>query len=196
MNHHLLTDSKGVGFGALGRLTQFEDVVTANKTQEEIEEEQLIEFDHHAEAIAVIFQGIILAGQVATTIYFLIKSRKVPEIKNAPKVIMFLVICSTCCLFSGCLVDATGVDFPQAYLIVSLSRIFDITQYGMMFRFARIQVQLKSQEENSKQIIAAITRSRRLQLFIYVILALYTIALISRATVYSLQLKDDFSKEF
>ena len=119
-----------------------------------------------------------------------------PEIKYAPKVIMFLVICSNCCLFSGCLIDATGVDFPEAYLIVSLSRIFDIIQYGMMFRFARIQVQLKSQEENSKQIIAAITRSHRLQSFIYVILAIYTIALVSRATVYSMELQGDFSEDF
>ena len=46
--------------------------------------------------------------------------------------------------------------------MVPVMRILYIINYGLMFRFVRLQVQLKASEENSMKIMAAIQRSNKI----------------------------------
>ena len=55
-------------------------------------------------------------------------------------------------------------------------RISDFMNYGLMFRFVRLQVQLKASEENSKTIVAAIQRSKNIQSFFYADMVIYVVA--------------------
>ena len=47
-----------------------------------------------------------------------------------------------------------------------------------MFRFVRLQVQLKASEENSKKIMAAIQRSKKIEILVYADLLFFTFVML------------------
>ena len=63
--------------------------------------------------------------------------------------------------------------------------LFDMINYGLLFRFARLQLQLKASEENSKKIVAKIKRIRITQSILYLNLLLYAIAWMIYIITYS-----------
>ena len=56
----------------------------------------------------------------------------------------------------------SNIDATIMYYISPATRIGDFINYSLIFRFVRIQVQLKASEENSKKIVAAIQRSNNI----------------------------------
>ena len=68
---------------------------------------------------------------------------------------------------------------PRILLYIEpLRAIFDTVNYGLMFRFVRLQVQLRACQENSKKIFEAIHRSKKVECFVYIDLTIKAIALL------------------
>ena len=62
---------------------------------------------------------------------------------------------------------------------------FDIVNYGLLFRYARLQPQLKASEENSNKIVASIRRLKVIEFVLYANLALYGLAFIAEIKLYN-----------
>lgn len=124
--------------------------------------------------------AVVAVSQVTTTVLFIIKSRKLKEITYLTK--MMMVIANVSCLFFimwSILYLTDSETFFNFLLFTSPAvRITDIVNFGLMFRFIRLQVQLKASEENSKKILASINRSKKLEWLIYFDLIIHIIALL------------------
>ena len=59
-----------------------------------------------------------------------------------------------------------------------------MTNYGLLFRYARLQTQLKASEENSNVIVAQIKRFRTIQVFLYINMSLYALFFVVRIVFY------------
>ena len=69
------------------------------------------------------------------------------------------------------------------YLVSPAIKFIDLINYSLMFRFVRVQVQLKAAEENSKKIMAAIEQSKKVERFVYADLLLYIVTKLSNYIV-------------
>ena len=63
---------------------------------------------------------------------------------------MMLMATASCCFyFVWQVVYLAGVDDTVMYYITPFFKIAGLVNFGLLFRFVRVQVQLKASEENS-----------------------------------------------
>ena len=67
---------------------------------------------------------------------------------------------------------------PVLSYISPVVKIAVIVNYGLLFRFVQLQVQLKAAEENSKIIMSAIQKSKRIEIFLYIDLVIYALTIL------------------
>ena len=106
------------------------------------------------------------------------KSRKVMEITWLTKGMVLMANVSTVffCLWS--ILYQFGADTLPLVYISPAVRITDIVNFGLMFRFVRLQVQLKASQENSKIIMGAIQRSKQTELIVLAVLLINILAML------------------
>ena len=66
-----------------------------------------------------------------------------------------------------------GRDQPIFTNLYAVFMSTDTINLGLLFRFVRVQVQLKASEENSLKILKAIKRSKWMEYFVYVDLLIF-----------------------
>ena len=74
------------------------------------------------------------------------------------------------------ILDQLKIDTQYFANVSPVVRIMINLNYGLIFRFVRVIVQLKASEENSMKIMAVIHRSKKIECFVYVDLAILVIA--------------------
>lgn len=148
-----------------------------NQTEEQIEQERFI---IQCEKVCVLIIGAIALAQIVTTTLFFYRSKQNKQITCLPKAMMLMGIVPTVYWFVWSIVYLSGIDdtiFYYVYLAVNMTAIIN---YGLMFRFIRLQVQLKASQENSRKIMETIERSKKIESFIKADLLIYTLALLVR----------------
>ena len=81
-------------------------------------------------------------------------------------------------------VKSTGQNPQWIYYLRPPVIVLDMINYGLLFRYARLQTQLKASEENSKVIVAQIRRFRTMQYILYFFLSLYALDWVTNIVTY------------
>lgn len=134
----------------------------SDSESEKKDKEKQEAFEMQVNKIMVGLQGIIFIIQITTFSLYLYRSSKVPEIQCLTKVMALLTTISIGFYFTWTIIYIAEFDQKILSYIAPAIRIADILNYGLLFRFIRVQVQLKAQKENSKKIMTAIERSNRI----------------------------------
>ena len=135
----------------------------------------------------IVFQAIITVVQIATVTSYLFKSRVIKEIEWLTK-LMVLMATFTCTFqLLWTIIFIFEIDQTVFLYAAPFVKIADIVNYSLMFRFVRVQVQLKASVENSKKIMTTIRRSQRIECLGIADLLIYAIAfLLYNISVYAL----------
>ena len=112
------------------------------------------------EIVNAVLLGVMTVSQIVITTLFMVKSKTIKEIKCLPKLMIVMATISTFFFFVWTVLDNIGVETTLLYYISPAIKIIDAFNYGSMFRFVRLQKQLKASEENSEKIMASIQRSK------------------------------------
>ena len=90
--------------------------------------------------VAAICIGIITVAQFAVTATFLFKSRKINEITWLPKVMMVMALLSSAYYCVGYSLLYFEKYPPELSFVSGTMKIMVLVNYGLLFRFARLQV--------------------------------------------------------
>ena len=134
--------------------------------------------------IAALSHGIIAVAQLTATVTFLFKLRKIKEITWLTKTMVMMASVSSIYYCLGYSFIYFKMATKALFFIAPVVKIMVIVNYGLLFRFVRVQVQLKAAEENSKKIIASILKSKKIECFVYVDLLIYAISFLLIQIVY------------
>ena len=109
--------------------------------------------------ITAVSYGVISVAQFTLTAIFLYRSREIKEIRWLPKTMMITATLSS--MFYTVFYSNFYLKWNKlAFIILDpVVKIAMIVNYGLLFRFVWLQVQLKAAEENSKKIMADIQKS-------------------------------------
>ena len=119
--------------------------------------------------------------QIALTVTFFIKSRRLPEVNWLPKTIMVLAIVIG--------IRFVTLGFTEEFFDIEYSTTTDIVfqivvimtypfLVGLLIRFQRVQVQLRAQEENTLKILSTIKYSNIMEKFFVISLVFSNICLL------------------
>ena len=117
-------------------------------------------------------------AQLAVLVIFLFRSRKIEEISWLPEAMIIMATLSSAYYCVAYILIYFKMTSPALYYIAPAVKILVILNYGLLFRFVRLQVQLKAAEENSKKIMAQIQKSKRIEIFVYADLLIYSLTLL------------------
>ena len=101
------------------------------------------------ELVNAVLTGVITVIQIGTTSLFYSRTRKLREINWLPKAMMMMATLSTSFMLVWSILKLSNVDGTIFGHFGSAKRINDLVNYCLMFRFVRLQVQLKASVENS-----------------------------------------------
>ena len=119
--------------------------------------------------------------QIALTVTFFIKSRRLPEVNWLPKTIMVLAIVIG--------IRFVTLELTEEFFDIEYSTTTDIVfqivvimtypfLVGLLIRFQRVQVQLRAQEENTLKILSTIKYSNIMEKFFVISLVFSNICLL------------------
>ena len=119
-------------------------------------DDEVKSFEKFLEKICCPFDQVIAIAQVITTTLFLYKARKHKEIKILPKVMIVMATSVSLYISVWSIFYVAGMDNKIWWYIEPFVHLAETFNTGLLFRLARVQVQLKAQQENSWKIMAAI----------------------------------------
>lgn len=124
------------------------------------------------------FATVFSVAQITIVSLFLVRSRGLKEINLLTKMMMVVAAITSVFHLLWSLFIVAGIDATIFYYLGTIFRIANNVNYSLMFRFIRLQVQLKASEENSKIIMSTIKRSKQIENFVNFDLIIYTCALL------------------